>query len=106
MQYFYGFGHQATVTSLKIEAGFIGLHGEVTPYTLPLAGLLVGLNLMASHVSQLRHITITIYIIALLDTEYARSTTNDEIKVGLHSKPSPCPVVVFSYWIRQGTLAL
>ena len=53
MQYFYGFGHQATVTSLKIEAGFVGLHGDVTPFTLPIAGLLVGLNLMASHVREI-----------------------------------------------------
>lgn len=53
MQYFYAFGHQATVTSLRIEAGFVGLHGDVTSLTLPLAGLLVGLNLMASHVREL-----------------------------------------------------
>lgn len=49
-QFFFGFGHQATVTSLRFEAAFVGLHGAVTGATLPLAGLLVGLNTLASHV--------------------------------------------------------
>lgn len=38
------------MTSLRFEAAFVGLHGAVTRATLPLAGLLVGLNTLASHV--------------------------------------------------------
>lgn len=38
------------MTSLRFEAAFVGLHGAVTGTTLPLAGLLVGLNTLASHV--------------------------------------------------------
>ncbi len=50
---FFSFGHHATVTSLRFEAAFVGIHGEITKYNLPLAALLVGLNTMASQVSQL-----------------------------------------------------
>lgn len=49
-QYFFGLGHQATVNSLKIEAGFVGLHGDMKSVTLVLAGVLVGLNTLASQV--------------------------------------------------------
>lgn len=38
------------MTSLRFEAAFVGLHGAVTGAILPLAGLLVGLNTLASHV--------------------------------------------------------
>ena len=49
-QFFFGFGHHAIVTSLRFEAGFIGLHGEIHAYNLPIAGALVGLNTLASQV--------------------------------------------------------
>lgn len=50
-QFFFGIGHQATVTSLRFEAAFVGLHGEVTGTNLYLAGLLVGMNTLASQVN-------------------------------------------------------
>ena len=49
---FFSFGHHATVTSLRFEAGFVGIHGEITKYNLPLAATLVGLNTIASQVRQ------------------------------------------------------
>lgn len=49
-QFFFGFGHHAIVTSLRFEAGFVGLHGEIHAYNLPIAGALVGLNTLASQV--------------------------------------------------------
>lgn len=49
---FFSFGHHATVTSLRFEAGFVGIHGEITKYNLPLAATLVGLNTIASQVSK------------------------------------------------------
>ena len=49
-QYFFGFGHHATVTSLRFEAGFVGLHGEIHTYNLPFAAVLVGLNTLGSQV--------------------------------------------------------
>ena len=48
---FFSFGHHATVTSLRFEAAFVGIHGEITNYNLPLAGILVGLNTLASQVT-------------------------------------------------------
>ena len=49
-QFFFGFGHHATVTSLRFEAGFVGLHGEIHKYNLPFAAALVGLNTLGSQV--------------------------------------------------------
>ena len=49
--FFFGFGHHATVTSLRFEAGFVGLHGEMHSYNLPFAAALVGLNTLGSQVS-------------------------------------------------------
>ena len=51
-QFFFGFGHHATVTSLRFDAGFVGLRGEMSGHNLLLAGLLVGLNMLGSHVSR------------------------------------------------------
>ena len=48
--FFFGFGHHATITSLRFEAGFVGIHGEMTAFNLPFAGALVGLNTLASQV--------------------------------------------------------
>ena len=53
---FFSFGHHATVTSLRFEAGFVGIHGEITAYNLPLAAIFVGANTMASQVRSLLHI--------------------------------------------------
>ena len=52
-QYFFGFGHQATLTSLRIEAAFVGVHGEITGINAPLAAIFVGLNTLASQVKLL-----------------------------------------------------
>lgn len=49
-QFFFGLGHHATITSLRFEAAFVGLHGEITWYNLPVAAALVGLNMLASQV--------------------------------------------------------
>ena len=49
-QLFFGFGHQTTIVSLRFEAGFVGLHGEVSGAKLILAGLLVGINMLSSQV--------------------------------------------------------
>ena len=50
-QFFFGFGHHATVVSLRFEAGFVGLHGEMAGLNLLCAAILVGLNMIGSHVS-------------------------------------------------------
>lgn len=50
-QFFFGFGHHATVVSLRFEAGFVGLHGEMSGVNLLCAGLLVGINMLSSQVS-------------------------------------------------------
>ena len=50
-QFFFGFGHHATVTSLRFDAGFVGLRGEMSGLSLLFAGLLVGINMLGSHVS-------------------------------------------------------
>lgn len=39
------------MTSLRFEAAFVGLHGEVTGAHLYLAGVLVGVNTLASQVN-------------------------------------------------------
>ena len=49
-QYFFGLGHQATVNSLKIEAGFVGVYGDIRSVNLLIAGVLVGMNTLASQV--------------------------------------------------------
>ena len=49
-QFFFGFGHHAIVTSLRFDAGFVGLHGEIDGYSLLIAGTLVGINTLASQV--------------------------------------------------------
>lgn len=51
-QYFFALGHQATVNSLKIEAGFVGLHGDMKSITLIMAGVLVGINTFTSQVKR------------------------------------------------------
>ena len=51
-QFFFGFGHHATVTSLRFDAGFVGLRGEMSGLTLLSAGLLVGLNMLGSQVCE------------------------------------------------------
>jgi hypothetical protein len=48
-QFFFAFGHHATVTSLRFEAGFVGLRGEMSGVNLLCAGLLVWLNMLGSH---------------------------------------------------------
>ena len=50
-QFFFGFGHHATVTSVRFDAGFVGLRGEMSGLRLLFAGLLVGINMLGSHVS-------------------------------------------------------
>ncbi len=49
-QFFFGLGHHATITSLRFEAAFVALHGDITWYNLPIAATLVGLNMLASQV--------------------------------------------------------
>lgn len=49
-QGFFGFGHHPTVVSLRFEAGFVGLHGEMSGLNLLFAGLLVGINMLGSQV--------------------------------------------------------
>lgn len=39
------------MTSLRFEAAFVGLHGEVTGANLYMAGILVGVNTLASQVN-------------------------------------------------------
>ena len=50
--YFFAFGHQATVNSLRFEAGFIGIYGDIQSIKLLIAGVLVGLNTLASQVNK------------------------------------------------------
>ena len=64
-QYFFGFGHHATVTSLRFEAGFVGLHGEVHAYNLPFAAALVSLNTLGSQVTS---VIITSVIITVINS--------------------------------------
>ena len=47
---FFSLGHHATVASLRFEAAFVGIHGDINNYNLLLAGTLVGLNTLASQV--------------------------------------------------------
>ncbi len=47
---FFACGHTTTVTSLRVEAAFTGIHGEINKFNLPLAGLLVGLNTLGPQV--------------------------------------------------------
>ncbi|XP_019852911.1 PREDICTED: GPI ethanolamine phosphate transferase 3-like isoform X2 [Amphimedon queenslandica] len=49
-QFFFSFGHQATITSLHFDAAFVGVYGEMTPLKLPIAGLFVTINTLASQV--------------------------------------------------------
>jgi phosphatidylinositol glycan class O len=49
-QSFFGFAHHATVTSLRFDAGFVGLRGEMSGFYLLFAGLLVGFNMLGSQV--------------------------------------------------------
>lgn len=51
---FFSLGHHATVTSLRFEAAFAGIHGEITKCNLPFAAVLVGLNTIASQVERVR----------------------------------------------------
>lgn len=50
-QFFFGFGHHATVVSLRFDAGFVGLHGQMSGLNLLCAGMLVGLNMLGSQVT-------------------------------------------------------
>ncbi len=47
---FFSCGHTTTVTSLRVEAAFTGINGEINKYNLPLAGFLVGLNTLGPQV--------------------------------------------------------
>ena len=47
--YFHGTGHEPTVPSIRFEAAFVGMHGEVESFII--AGLLVGFNTLGSQVS-------------------------------------------------------
>ncbi len=49
---FFACGHTTTVTSLRVEAAFTGIHGEINKFNLPLAGLLVGLNTLGPQVQE------------------------------------------------------
>lgn len=51
IQLYYATGHQPTITGMKLDAGFVGLHGEMVGYKLALAGFLVGLNSLVAQVS-------------------------------------------------------
>ena len=50
-QFFFGFGHHATVVSLRFDAGFVGVHGDMSGLNLLCGGMLVGLNMLGSQVS-------------------------------------------------------
>jgi len=50
IQLYYATGHQPTLTGVRLEAGFVGQHGDMTGYKLVLAGLLVGLQTIAAQV--------------------------------------------------------
>lgn len=52
-QYFYCLGHTPTVTSLRFEAAFAVIDGDVSGVNLLAAGVVVGLNTLASQVCQL-----------------------------------------------------
>ena len=39
IQLYYATGHQPTLTGVRLEAGFVGQHGDMTGYKLVLAGL-------------------------------------------------------------------
>lgn len=49
--FFHATGHETTIPSIKFDAAFVGIHGEVNSLlTFLIAGLLVGLNTLASQV--------------------------------------------------------
>lgn len=52
-QFFFGFGHQATIPSLRFDAAFVGVYGEMTTFKLPIAGLFVTVNTLASQVHKM-----------------------------------------------------
>ena len=75
-QFFFGFGHHATVVSLRFEAGFVGLHGEMSGINLLCGGLLVGLNMLGSHVScggSERIVCVCVCVCACVRTYYIRT---------------------------------
>ena len=61
--FFHATGHEATIPSIKFDAAFVGIHGEVDSLpTFLLAGLLVGLNTLGSQVRgkpHVYHMTVT-----------------------------------------------
>ena len=61
--FFHATGHETTIPSIKFDAAFVGIHGEVDSLpTFLLAGLLVGLNTLGSQVRgnpHVYHITVT-----------------------------------------------
>ena len=48
--FFYATGHQATITSIKWEAAFVGFHGDFERYMYPVAAALIVMNMFASHI--------------------------------------------------------
>ena len=61
--FFHATGHETTIPSIKFDAAFVGIHGEVDSLpTFLLAGLLVGLNTLGSQVRgnpHVYHMTVT-----------------------------------------------
>jgi len=49
-QLYYATGHQPTITGMKLDAAFVGVHGEMVGYKLVLGGFLVGLNALVAQV--------------------------------------------------------
>ena len=46
--YFHATGHEPTIPSIKFDAAFVGMHGEVESFVV--AGILVAMNMLTSQV--------------------------------------------------------
>ena len=58
--FFHATGHETTIPSIRFDAAFVGIHGEVNSLlTFLLAGLLVGLNTLASQVRRNMMVTLS-----------------------------------------------
>ena len=58
--FFHATGHETTIPSIRFDAAFVGIHGEVNSLlTFLLAGLLVGLNTLASQVRRDMMVTLS-----------------------------------------------
>ena len=77
VQLYYATGHQPTLTGLRLEAGFVGQHGEMTRYKLVLAGLLVGLQTVAAQVCP--HNIISSDVVSPTDNIGLDGTTTDHL---------------------------